>query len=209
MPNVEVTGTLRQGTARCTISNGAVRPLAATCPSRPFCYIAPGEFWWSLASSRGAAFRIGIGESHLRSSRAAPSSSSRRDTMRFLTPRKSRHSLNLAQSDRRPSTARRPTTTSKMVWSNGHLRSLRHRVVMALARKQPQTVRADITSELTGERRRGPERSESPPPGVRVERPVRQHRRDSHAEWRKSCFILPKYSGLLAPAHSGSPHFSM
>jgi hypothetical protein len=36
-PNVEVTGTLRQGAARCTISNGAVRPLAATCPSRPTC----------------------------------------------------------------------------------------------------------------------------------------------------------------------------
>ena len=35
--NVEVTGTLLQGAARCTISNGAVRPLAATCPSRPTC----------------------------------------------------------------------------------------------------------------------------------------------------------------------------
>ena len=35
--NVEVTGTLRQGAARCRISNGAVRPLAATCPSRLFC----------------------------------------------------------------------------------------------------------------------------------------------------------------------------
>ena len=35
--NVKVTGTLRQGAARCMISNGAVRPLAATCPSRPFC----------------------------------------------------------------------------------------------------------------------------------------------------------------------------
>ena len=35
--NVKVTGTLRQGAARCTISNGAVRPLAATCPSRPKC----------------------------------------------------------------------------------------------------------------------------------------------------------------------------
>ena len=28
--NVEVTGTLRQGAARCMISNGTVRPLAAT-----------------------------------------------------------------------------------------------------------------------------------------------------------------------------------
>ena len=35
--NVKVTGTLRQGAARCTISSGTVRPLAATCPSRPFC----------------------------------------------------------------------------------------------------------------------------------------------------------------------------
>jgi transposase len=33
-----LTGTLRQGAARCKISNGAVRPLAATCPSRPTCY---------------------------------------------------------------------------------------------------------------------------------------------------------------------------
>ena len=35
--NVKVTGTLLQGAARCTMSNGAVRPLAATCPSRPTC----------------------------------------------------------------------------------------------------------------------------------------------------------------------------
>ena len=35
--NVKVTGTLRQGAARCTISNGTVRLLAATCPSRPTC----------------------------------------------------------------------------------------------------------------------------------------------------------------------------
>ncbi|NNU42167.1 hypothetical protein [Ramlibacter montanisoli] len=35
--SVKVTGTLRQGAARCTISNGTVRPLAATCPSRPTC----------------------------------------------------------------------------------------------------------------------------------------------------------------------------
>jgi hypothetical protein len=35
--NVKVTGTLRQGAARCRISNGTVRPLAATCPSRPTC----------------------------------------------------------------------------------------------------------------------------------------------------------------------------
>ena len=35
--NVKVTGTLRQGAARCRISHGTVRPLAATCPSRPTC----------------------------------------------------------------------------------------------------------------------------------------------------------------------------
>ena len=33
-----------------------------------------------------------------------------------------------------------------------------------------------LTSELTGDRRRGPERSEGPPLGVRVERPVRPQR---------------------------------
>jgi hypothetical protein len=33
--NVKVTGTLRQGAARCTMFHGAVRRLAATCPSRP------------------------------------------------------------------------------------------------------------------------------------------------------------------------------
>jgi len=38
--NVKVTGTLRQGTARCTIYNGAVRSLAAMCPRRPTCYAA-------------------------------------------------------------------------------------------------------------------------------------------------------------------------
>ena len=38
--NVKVTGTLRQGAARCRISNGASRPLAATCPCRPTCYAA-------------------------------------------------------------------------------------------------------------------------------------------------------------------------
>ena len=32
-----------------------------------------------------------------------------------------------------------------------------------------------LTSELTGDRREGTERSEGPPPGVRVERPVRGH----------------------------------
>jgi hypothetical protein len=37
MPIVKVTGTLQGGAARCTISNGAMRPLAAMCPSRPFC----------------------------------------------------------------------------------------------------------------------------------------------------------------------------
>jgi len=35
--NVEVTGTLRQGAARCRISNSASRRLAATCPSRLTC----------------------------------------------------------------------------------------------------------------------------------------------------------------------------
>lgn len=34
-PNVKVSGTLRQGTVRCTISNGAMRCLAATGPIRP------------------------------------------------------------------------------------------------------------------------------------------------------------------------------
>jgi len=32
--NVEVTGTLRQGAAWCTILHGAARPLAAACPCR-------------------------------------------------------------------------------------------------------------------------------------------------------------------------------
>jgi len=29
--NVKVTGTLQQGAARCRVSNGASRPLVATC----------------------------------------------------------------------------------------------------------------------------------------------------------------------------------
>lgn len=35
--NAKVTGTLRRGAARCRLSNGTSRRLAATCPSRPFC----------------------------------------------------------------------------------------------------------------------------------------------------------------------------
>lgn len=40
MPKAKVTGMLRQGAARCMLSDGTVRPLAAACPSRPICYVA-------------------------------------------------------------------------------------------------------------------------------------------------------------------------
>ena len=58
-----------------------------------------------------------------------------------------------------------------------------------------------LTLELTGDRRRGPERSEGPPLGVRVERPVRpQPRVGLHRTTRKLGrvpMVRPAVQGLL------------
>ena len=53
LPNVEVTGTLWQGAARCTIPNSTVRRLAATCPEvfRFLCARRVRDFELSFLSS--------------------------------------------------------------------------------------------------------------------------------------------------------------
>ena len=75
--NVKVTGTLRQGAARCRISNGVPRRVAATCPSRPTCHTAPHPQKHPYASS-STTFRkseswptsaAGSYKCHLRSAR--------------------------------------------------------------------------------------------------------------------------------------------